>query len=165
MKATKNTHSKANQAKANKAHQVREQFTLALVRLSRRWRWCLDRRLASTGLTQARWGALLQIARGGEGMAQHRLAEHIGIEGATLVPLLDSLAHAGLVERQPDPSDRRSKTVHLTAAAGPVLAEIEAIADDLRAELTEGLSQQEIATCMRVFEHIAARIPEAAEHT
>jgi MarR family transcriptional regulator, transcriptional regulator for hemolysin len=150
--------------RAIKAHQAREQFTLALVRLSRRWRWCLNRRLAKTGLTQARWGALLQIARGGEGMAQHRLAEHIGIEGATLVPLLDSLTRAGLVERQPDPRDRRSKTVHLTAEAAPVLAEIEAIADGLRAELTEGLSQDDIATCMRVFKHIAARIPHAALH-
>jgi MarR family transcriptional regulator for hemolysin len=150
--------------KATKKRQVREQFTIALVHLSRRWRWCLDRRLASTGLTQARWGALLQIARGGEGMAQHRLAEHIGIEGATLVPLLDSLANAGLVERQLDPSDRRSKTVHLTAAAQPVLADIEGIADSLRAELTEGLSPEDLATCMRVFKHIAARIPEAAEN-
>ena len=153
----------ATNHKAKRTPSSREQFTYAMVRLSRRWRWCLDRRLSTTGLTQARWGALLQIARGGEGMAQKQLAEHIGIEGATLVPLLDSLVQAGLVERKPDPEDRRAKTVHLTAAAAPVLGEIEQIADGLRAELTEGLSTKDLDTCIRVFEHIAARIPAAAE--
>lgn len=154
---------KATKTNAGSKRRAREQFTVALVHLSRRWRWCLDRRLASTGLTQARWGALLQISRGGEGLAQHRLAEHIGIESASLVPLLDSLVKAGLVERQPDPSDRRAKTVHLTPAAKPVLAEIEAIADGLRAELTDGISTDDLQTCIRVFEHIAARVPAAAE--
>ena len=79
-------------------------ITVALVHLAKRWRWCLDRRLRGTGLTQARWSALLQLARGGEGMTQNRLAEHIGIEAASLVPLLDSLVRAWLVERRPDPS-------------------------------------------------------------
>jgi MarR family transcriptional regulator, transcriptional regulator for hemolysin len=141
---------------------ARERFTQSLVHLARRWRWCLDRRLRGSGLTQARWTALLQIARGGEGLAQHQLADFIGIESATLVPILDSLATRKLVERRTDASDRRAKTVHLTAQAAPVVSEIEQIANDLRRELTSGIPLEDLATCVRVFEQIQARIPTAA---
>ena len=141
---------------------LREQFTVDLVHLSRRWRWCLDRRLSETGLTQARWTTLLQIARGGEGMTQKQLAEHMGIEGASLVPLLDSLSKRGLVERRVHPTDRRLRTIHLMPAAEPVLNAIESIADELRAELTQDISNSDLQACLRVFRRIQGRIPEAA---
>ncbi|MAP12855.1 MAG: MarR family transcriptional regulator [Gammaproteobacteria bacterium] len=144
--------------------QIRERFTHALVHVSKRWRWCLDKRLSRTGLTQARWSTLLQVKRGGEGLGQRQLADFVGIEGATLVPLLDSLTKLDLVERRPDPDDRRVKTVHLTRAAEPVLDEIETIADDLRSELLTGVADSDLRACIRVLEHIRARIPAAAEN-
>lgn len=137
---------------------IHERFALAMVRLSRRWRWRLDQRLRATGLTQARWTTLLQIARGGDGLSQRRLAEHIGIEGPTLVRLLNSLEQAGLIERRPDPNDGRAKTVHLTERAAPLLAEIEAIAERLRHEVTGGIPPAELARCVAVFETVSARL-------
>ena len=125
--------------------EIRIGFALAMVRMSRRWRWKLDQRLRSTGLTQARWTALLQIARGGDGMQQTQLADHIGIEGPTLVRLLNSLEAADLIQRRADPRDRRAKTVHLTERAIPVLAEIET----LRPALEEGLSRASLQPLMR----------------
>ena len=92
------------------------------------------------------------------------MADFVGIEGATLVPLLDSLTKLDLVERRPDPDDRRVKTVHLTRAAEPVLDEIETIADDLRSELLTGVADSDLRACIRVLEHIRARIPAAAEN-
>jgi MarR family transcriptional regulator, transcriptional regulator for hemolysin len=144
---------------ARNSKSLRERFTVALVHLSRRWRWHLDRRLQHTGLTQARWTTLLQIDRGGDGMTQRALAEHMGIEAATLVPLLDSLVERELVVRRVGEVDRRQKTVHLTAAAVPVLEQIETIADELRAELTRGVSAADLEACVRVFEHIQERMP------
>lgn len=141
---------------------LRERFTIELVQLSRRWRWCLDRRLMDTGLTQARWTTLLQIARGGDGMTQRQLADFMGIEAATLVPLLDSLSERKLVERRVGEADRRQKTVHLTSDASATLAEIESIADDLRSELTKGISKAELETCLKVFETIRSRLEAAA---
>lgn len=140
---------------------LRERFTIELVHVARRWRWCLDRRLGSTGLTQARWTTLLQLSRGGEGMTQRELADFMGIEAATLSPLLDTLGQQGLVERRSDPSDRRRKTVHLTAGATPALADIEAIADALRAELTAGITADELRTCTRVLAVIRERLSAA----
>lgn len=141
-----------------KLNLLRERFTIELVHVSRRWRWCLDRRLRSTGLTQARWTTLLQLSRGGEGMTQRDLAAYMNIEGATLVPLLDSLAAMDLVERRSDPSDRRRKTVHLTPVATPVLAAIGGIANDLRGELTADISADDLATALRVLSVIRERL-------
>jgi len=138
--------------------EIRIGFALAMVRMSRRWRWKLDQRLRSTGLTQARWTALLQIARGGDGMQQTQLADHIGIEGPTLVRLLNSLEAADLIQRRADPRDRRAKTVHLTERAIPVLAEIETIADELRQEVTAGIAPDELARCTEIFDVMLARL-------
>lgn len=141
---------------------IRETFTVALVQLARRWRWRLDSRLQDLGLTQARWAALLQIQRR-EGASQRQLAEFIGIEGPTLVHILNSLERQKLIERRPDARDRRAKTVHLTDAARPLVGRIEEIAHGLRLELTEGIDDKDLATCVRVFGQIDRRLSELAE--
>ncbi|MFC7692871.1 MarR family transcriptional regulator [Paeniroseomonas aquatica] len=77
---------------------------------------CEDRRF---GLTEARWLALLALARGGDGMTQKDLAQRLLIEGPTLVRTLDWLERQGLVERRESTQDRRAKTLHLTVQATP----------------------------------------------
>ncbi len=144
------------------ARDIRETFTVSLVQLARRWRWRLDSRLQDLGLTQARWAALLQIQRR-EGVSQRQLAEFIGIEGPTLVHILNSLERQNMIERRPDTRDRRAKTVHLTDTARPLVGRIEEIAHGLRLELTEGIDDEELATCVRVFRKIDQRLTELAE--
>ncbi|WP_416899864.1 MAG: MarR family transcriptional regulator [Minwuia sp.] len=146
-----------------KSADLREEFTVSLVQLARRWRWRLDKRLETLGLTQARWAVLLQISRIGEAPSQRQLAEFVGIEGATLVHILNSLQHQKLIERRPDPSDRRAKTVHLTARAHDLIADIQTIAHGLRIELTEGLSEQQLQDSIAVFHHIDSRLSRMAE--
>lgn len=142
---------------------LREEFTIALVQVSRRWRWRLDKRLESLGLTQARWAVLLQISRLGDAPSQKRLAEFVGIEGATLVHLLNGLEKQDLIERRPDPNDGRAKTVHLTGRARDLIAEIDARADRLRLELVDGLDDHALAACVDVFRHIDSRLTALAE--
>lgn len=131
-----------------------ESFVFPLLSLARHWRWWLDRRLKPEGVTQGTWFVLAYLELGGEGMAQKDLAKFIGIEGPTLVGHLDRLEKQGLVERREDASDRRSRTVHLTSAAGPLWEKISAIASQMRSELLAGVSRNDLATCARVFEQI-----------
>jgi MarR family transcriptional regulator for hemolysin len=142
---------------------TREAFTVALVQLARRWRWRLDRRLASLDLTEARWAVLLQISRAGDAPSQRQLAEFVGIEGATLVHILNGLESQELIERRPDPMDRRAKTVHLSDKATNLITEIEAIADQLRMELTDGLSEGDLQACVGVFQHIDQKLTGISE--
>lgn len=137
---------------------LREAFALELGRVSRRWRTRLNERLKVTGLTQARWGTLLHLARGGPNMTQRELAEHVGIEGPTLVRLLDALEAQGLLERLPVEGDRRAKHIRLTDAAAPLLRQINHIAADLRREIFADLKKDDLKTCLMAFRSIADRL-------
>ncbi len=82
-----------------------------------------ERRSKSTGLTRAQWSVLAYVARN-QGSNQAALADMLEIEPITLVRLLDKLEAAGLVERRPDPADRRVRRLYLTEATGPLLAQL-----------------------------------------
>lgn len=136
---------------------VGEQFAIELGRVSRQWRKRLDERLKHTGLTQARWMVLLHLSRTGP-MSQRELAETVGIEGPTLVRMLDSLEGQGLLERRACEDDRRVKRVHLTEAARPVLAEITSIATALRKELLAEMADGELRAAWKVLKDIGDRL-------
>ncbi|MBZ5488903.1 transcriptional regulator SlyA [Halomonas aquamarina] len=115
-----------------------------LARLPHLWRSILDRRLAPLGLTQTRWVTLYHIWRLGEGHPQCDLARVIGVEAPSLVRTLGQLEEQGLVERRACDNDRRSKRIHLTPAAMPLLEKIDSVAQEARAEMFEGLSADNI---------------------
>lgn len=130
---------------------AREQFGFDLARLARLWRARLDERLAPLGLTQAKWTILLHLSKAGGRLPQRELVERVGVEGPTLVRVLDGLERLGLLERQDSPTDRRSKIVQLTPAATPLIDEIAAIAARLRAEVMSGLDDAEVERCQALI--------------
>jgi MarR family transcriptional regulator for hemolysin len=132
-----------------------------LGRLTRRWKANLDERLKFTGLTQARWHAMIALSKAGEPITQRELAERISVEPSTLVRHLDALAAQGLVERIPEPGDRRANLVRLTESAGPLIGQMTEIADALRHELVEGVPHADIVTCVRVLSTMADRLERA----
>jgi len=135
------------------------EFAMELGKVARRWRTRLDSRLRAVGLTQARWIALLELSRT-DGLTQRALAATLGIEGPTLVRLLDGLEAQGLIERQTCADDRRAKRIHLTANAAPLLREIRQIADATRRELLGGVSHDDLAAARRVLATIAERLEQ-----
>lgn len=90
-------------------------------------------------------------------MSQRELAGYLGIEGPTLVSLLDRLTQDGWVERRESAADRRIKTVHLTGKAREVVPEIEHLASELRQSLLSGISPHEIEATVRTVRAILAR--------
>lgn len=133
---------------------VREQLGPVLAEAARAWRARLDERLRPLGLSQARWIILLQLSRHGDGVAQKTLAGRVGIEGPTLVRLLDRMTEDGWLERRESEQDRRSKTVHLTDKARDVIEEIRKVATTLRTELLAGTTPEELETTLRVLQHV-----------
>lgn len=134
-----------------------EGFGALLHETGRTWRNKLDQRLKPLGLSQAKWVALLQLSKGGDGMTQKELAERIGIEEPTLVGLLDRLTADGWIERREAGHDRRCKTVHLRPKAQAVLAQITRVAAGLRAELLANIDEAELRKCMEVLRKIKER--------
>jgi len=90
------------------------------------------------GLTRAQWAVLLQLERN-EGLIQTDLAGVLDIKPITLTRLIDRLCKSGLVERRPDPRDRRARFLYLTPRARPLLARIAGQTEELAATVFEGL--------------------------
>jgi MarR family transcriptional regulator for hemolysin len=130
-------------------------FDLGLV--SRRWRTRLDARFKAMGLTQARWIALLELSRSGP-ISQRELADRLGVEGPTIVRLLDGLERGGLVERRGCEDDRRLKRIHLTERSEAMLTTMKAISDALRRELLAGIAADDLDAALRVLRTISARL-------
>jgi MarR family transcriptional regulator for hemolysin len=114
-------------------------LTINLVLVARRWRSLLDERLRLIGQSSARMEALAAIMNSPALSAQVNIAKRLRIEGPTMTRMLDTLEADGLVERLPDPSDRRTKQLRLTAEGERALEEIFVIADELRGRLLDGL--------------------------
>ena len=136
-------------------------------RLQRR---AFERRARDTGLTRSQWAVLAYVARH-EGSNQAALADMLEIEPITLVRLLDKLEAAGLVERRPDPTDRRARRLFLTEATGPLLAQLQVLAAETRETALAGMSeaerQQLTNLLMKVRANLSGRdlgpMPDAGE--
>ena len=137
---------------------VESNFATELALVSRKWQARLDERLKHTGLTVARWQALLQISRNDQPLTQKELAGQLKIEGPTLVRILDGLEARGLIERQSVSADRRAKALVMTAAARPIIDQIACIADALRHELLAGFDYDELAIAADVLRRIGENL-------
>lgn len=133
---------------------AKEQLGMAIGEVSRAWRAKLDERLRPLGLSQSRWLVLLHLSRRGDGIVQKTLAECLGIEGPTLVRILDRMTEDGWLERRESTTDRRAKTVHLTTHARAVITRINKVAEKLRGELLADIPAADIEICLRVLQQI-----------
>ncbi len=131
------------------------EFGLSLIGMSQRWRRSLDERLRPEGITVATWRTLVFVSRGG-GVMQKELAGAIGIEGPSLVRLLDTLERDGLIERREATTDRRGKTVHMTRAGEECLKNVQGVQEELRAQLLKNISNDELRLCQDVFQRVWA---------
>ena len=110
-----------------------------------------------SALTVAQARTLVHVARR-EGVRQVDLAETLEVQPITLARLIDQLARAGLVERRPDPTDRRAYRVHLTCAAVPHLSAIEEVAASIRADALRGLDAREATLVIDALQKIHANL-------
>jgi len=134
-----------------------ETFGHLLGETARIWRTKLDQRLRPLGLSQAKWRVLLHLNMARDDLTQKELSERLGIEGPSLVRLLDRMEDDDWVERRASPNDRRAKTIHLTARALETLREIKRIAAKLRGELLSGISADELAMVSDALQRIKLR--------
>jgi MarR family transcriptional regulator for hemolysin len=98
-----------------------------------------DQRGRQYGISRAQWGVLVRLDRS-EGLKQSELAEILDLQPISLTRLLDRLAQNGLIERRPDPNDRRANRLYLTPAARPLLAQIAKLSEDTMQTILDGLS-------------------------
>ncbi|HWL82268.1 MAG TPA: MarR family transcriptional regulator [Roseomonas sp.] len=135
-------------------------FGLRLLLLGRLWRQAVDAEIQRSAFSGAGWRALLWLQRGGEGMRQKDLAALMGIEGPSLVRLLDALCAQGLMRRAADTADRRAHRLLLTDAGRAAVARIEARLKAIEHALLDGLSDAELAPCTAVLKRLEAKLQD-----
>jgi DNA-binding MarR family transcriptional regulator len=124
----------------------------------------LEQRTRSLGLTRAQWSVLAHLARyEEEGINQSRLADILDVEPITLGRILDKLEHCGLVERRPDPSDRRAWLPRLTQKAGPILDRLWELGAANREHAMRGLSEAEREQLLELLIRVKTNLADAED--
>ncbi|OAH28111.1 MAG: MarR family transcriptional regulator [Methylorubrum populi] len=138
-------------------------YTHALLLSGRQWRRLANATTDAHGVSEAKALPLVLIGRLGGEPRQNALAEAVGIEGPSLVRLLDQLEAAGLVTRKEDTTDRRAKVLSLTDTGRSVVARIEADLDRLRKAVFSKVSASDLEASLRVFRAIQDRVGGPSE--
>ncbi len=133
-------------------------ITLELYEVSRAMRRLFDARARDLGFTQGQWRILAQLSRN-EGISQVGLAEILEMQPISLARVLDRMEGNGLIERRPDPKDRRALKLFLMPAAGPMLEILRTVGDELRSIATSNLSSAEQETLV----HLIGKIRHSLE--
>ena len=105
-------------------------------------RQAYDLRFAELGLNLSEASLLAYVEESGA-HTQTRLAERLGIGRAAMGSVIDSLEKRGLVERNPDPDDRRVWLVDLTASGKEMVEQVTDRDIVLRKELRAGISRDD----------------------
>lgn len=136
----------------------RARFGVRFSMLARRWRRALDAHLVASGLSDATWVPLVHLHELGDGVTQKQLAARVGLDGSSLVRLLDILSRQGLLERRTDTSDARARLVFLTDAGRERVAEIRKALVEAEAEMLQDISDAELASMLEHFSLIEGRL-------
>ena len=115
-------------------------FSHLLYLTAHHWRLAVNRRLKNLGLSQASWVAVASIARHQQPLSQSELAQELGVESPTIVPLIHRLVALGLVERITTASDKRKRLL------------------DLREEILTAITPQEQEQTQRVLEKLLREV-------
>jgi MarR family transcriptional regulator, transcriptional regulator for hemolysin len=121
--------------------------------LSRRYVQRFEVRASELSLNLPQCKTLVRLEKN-EGVSQARLAELAEVDAMTMVRILDRMEADGLLERRPDPADRRARCLYLTAKAKPLLAQIWRLSDTTRAEVFAGIGKNERDVFMSVLERL-----------
>ena len=135
----------------NSSNALQRVFTANLLTTGRQWRRAVDLALSSHGISEAVAAPLLWIGRLGGGVRQVVLATYVGIEGPSLVRLIDQLESMDLVIRKDDPTDRRAKGLWLTPEGEKLASRMEDVLDELRGKILANVDPADIEAAVRVL--------------
>jgi MarR family transcriptional regulator, transcriptional regulator for hemolysin len=141
---------------------LKRQLVAQLVESSRLLRNYIDNRAKSRGTTRAQWIVLFRL-RQQEGLSQVDLADVLELQPISLVRLLDRLVEHGLLERQPDPRDRRANRLFLTRSGHQLVDDLDSLRDSIATDVLRDLPSEAIQTSLETLRDIKERIKGVTE--
>jgi DNA-binding MarR family transcriptional regulator len=111
----------------------------------------LESKLAEVGLSLPKLAALCQLTAAGESLPLGQLAERLACVKSNVTQLVDRLVADGLVSREADPNDRRSRLAILTDAGRAAYARGSQIQADSEREMFGALTSDEAAALHKIL--------------
>ncbi len=133
-----------------------ESTLMATARLVRE---AFDARLEPLDLNLTQASLIGYVAEFGA-TSQTHLADRLGIGRAAIGTVVDRLQSRGLVERHPDPDDRRVWRVDVTGAG-----RVQDVDEVLRAELRHGIGREERQALSWVLTRLQVNLQSAIDRT
>jgi MarR family transcriptional regulator for hemolysin len=153
----------AQRIAANMSLDLKRQLIAQLVESSRLLRNYIDHRAKGRGTTRAQWIVLFRL-RQQEGLSQVDLADVLELQPISLVRLLDRLVEHGLLERRPDPKDRRANRLFLTRAGRQLVDDLDSLRDAIATDVLRDIPDAAIGTSLETLQDIKERIKGLGEH-
>ncbi|WP_407146861.1 MarR family winged helix-turn-helix transcriptional regulator [Bradyrhizobium sp. ORS 86] len=136
---------------------LKRQFIAQLVESSRLLRNYIDHRAKARGTTRAQWIVLFRL-REQEGLSQVDLADVLELQPISLVRLLDRLVEHGLLERRPDPKDRRANRLFLTRRGRQLVDDLDSLRDAIASDVLRGVSDAHVESGLATLRSVKDRI-------
>ena len=109
------------------------------------------------GKTAARAGVLMALKADSQGMPMKQLGAQLDLGASSLSGLLDRMGRDGLIERQPDTTDKRAWNIVLTDAGKALRAEAVRSARVLNDHLCDGFDDAELAIVARWLDAVGTK--------
>ncbi|MBN8290975.1 MarR family transcriptional regulator [Rhodobacter sp. NTK016B] len=106
----------------------------------------------------ARYLGLLSIVCENPGMPQHRLAEAVGLQRSSLVPILDRMEKNGVLERRAVDGDRRANAVWATPHGEAIVADLSDKANLVEEQTLAGFSDEEIVLLREMLDRVITNL-------
>ncbi len=140
-------------------YDFKESIGYSVAMAYRALRMALDAKLVRYGITFRQWQVLACLALEGK-TSQVKLAELIGVEGPTLVRILDRMEHKGWIKRNVSSRDRRQKLISPTKKVEGVWRKMTECAHGVRNNAVKGISTKDVANLRRLLKKIRENLDE-----
>jgi MarR family transcriptional regulator for hemolysin len=120
----------------------------------------LDFELRSkVGITFGQWKIIVMLSEQ-DGLTQKEIADRIGVEGPTLIPMIDKMEKDGFVRREADPDDRRNNKIRRTQKAELMWRKMTECALEVRKRAMKNIKAGEVEVLRTVLNKIYDNLGE-----
>lgn len=138
---------------------VEEDILADLARVFGLLRRRFDRAMMQQGASLAQTKMLLSIQADKGSARAADIAERLGLTPRTVTEALDALERDGMIQRLPDPADRRVKRLEITAAGEAAVAATEPLRREMTEELLDILDPEERAHLHQALRKLLQGLP------